>query len=210
MPHDSSMKFVNGFPIYGDKQLAKVNALRKVLSTAGNESMVALERSQVAFSTAESAHDEPRSCLNCPMFFSDAHRCKLFGDRVKIAKFTEGKPEGKLIEFWPVCDYWMYGTPEGGEFESLEYPLDPDDAGLSWINAPRVGAKHSGTCCGGANDGDDCDMWLATDKENKMESHTGFCRVLQTITANMDCCSSWTDDDLVDWRTAQQWLKETA
>lgn len=205
MSHDPNLKFVDGFPIYGEKQIGKVNALRKVNSQVGIESVPILDRGSVSFSTAESAHDEPRSCLNCPFFFSEAKRCELIGPRVVIDKFIEGKPEGKNIEFWPVCDYWIHGSPSH-EPAHYKASLDPDDAGLVWVNAPEVGLELSGTSCGGGNDADDCDFWIS-DSEGKFNSPTGFCRVLQSTTGTMDCCNCWRDDDEISWRTAQQWLR---
>jgi hypothetical protein len=194
-----------GFPIYKEKQLDKVNAWRSAASMRNLEDAPILTRGQVLFSTAESAHDEPRSCFNCPMYFEKAGRCKYFGNRTKIYKFTEGDPNP--IEYWPVCGYWVYGKTSDSDPAYFPDLLDPEDAGLGWINAPKPGVSHSGSCCGGGNDGDDCDFWSTAGKEAKWDATTGDCRVLQTQTANMDCCAAWTDDDWIPWQTAQQFLK---
>lgn len=197
-----------GFPIYGQQNLNKVNAWRRAASMPDLKDAPILTRAQVLFSTAESAHDEPRSCFNCPMYFEKAGRCKYYGQRIKIYKFIEGEKDGNPIEYWPVCGYWIYGPPSPAPplyFPSL---LDPEDGGLGWVNAPKPGLKRSGSCCGGANDGDDCDFWSTDDKEEKWNAASGNCRVLQSPTANMDCCAAWTDDDWIPWQTAQQFLKD--
>lgn len=199
-----------GFAIYGNKNLPKMNAWRRAASQVKMKDPPILTRGQVLFSTAESAHDEPRSCFNCPMLYEEAGRCKYFGPRTKIYKFTEGAKDGNPIEYWPVCGYWNYGTPSREKPVYFESLLDPEDAGLGWVNAPKPGLKLSGSCCGGANDGDDCDMWSTEGTEEKWEALTGFCRVLQTTTANLDCCACFTDDDWIPWQTAQQFLKARA
>jgi hypothetical protein len=199
-----------GFPIYGEQNIAKVNAWRRTASMPDLKDTPILTRSQVLFSTAESAHDEPRSCFNCPMLFEKAGRCKYFGPRIKIYKFTEGEQDGNPIEYWPVCGYWIYGSPNQQSPVFFKDLLSPEDAGLGWVNAPKPGLKYSGSCCGGANDGDDCDFWSTDAKQEKWDSATGNCRVLQEQTANMDCCAAWTDDDWIPWQTAQQFLKDAA
>lgn len=202
-----------GFPIYPSggkdaaKAIAKWNAQRRVESMPDLKDPPILTRSQVMFSTAESAHDEPRSCFNCPMYFEKAGRCKYFGPRTKIYKFTEGEKDGNPIEYWPVCGYWFYGKPSQDSPKYFETLLDPEDAGLGWVNAPKPGLEQSGTCCGGGNDGDDCDYWRTQGKEAKWDAVVGTCRVLQSATANMDCCAVWTDDDWITWQIGQQFLK---
>jgi hypothetical protein len=195
-----------GFAIYRPPQIPKVNAWRSVASMKDMEDAPILTRGQVLFSTAESAHDEPRSCFNCPMYFEKAGRCKYFGDRTKIYKFTEGDPDP--IEYWPVCGYWIYGQPSQDNPAYFQTLLDPEDAGLGWVNAPKPGLPLSGTCCGGDNNGDDCDFWRTEGKQAKWDAATGFCRVLQSQTANMDCCGAWIDDDWLPWQTAAQFLKD--
>lgn len=203
--HDLTIK-EGGFPIYNEKTLSKINALRSTISEAGKTGVPILSKASVVFSTAESAHDEPRSCYNCPLFNEKLSRCQIHSPSIVIRKFTQGK-YGKDIEFWPVCGYWVYGEPSKADAQQHLVSLNPDDTGLSWVNAPEVGLKYSGSCCGGANGGDDCDYWYTEGSEPKWEAHSGFCRVLQADTGAMDACSAWTDDDLVDWRVAQDFLK---
>jgi hypothetical protein len=203
-----------GFPIYpgrgtgSSKAIAKWNAQRRVESAADMKDPPILTRSQVMFSTAESAHDEPRSCFNCPMQFEKHGRCKYFGPRTKIYKFTQGEQDGNPIEYWPVCGYWIYGEPSQDAPAYFQNLLDPEDAGLCWVNAPKPGLKHSGTCCGGGNDGDDCDYWRTEGEVAKWDATVATCRVLQSQTANMDCCACWDDDDLISWQIAAQFLKD--
>jgi hypothetical protein len=197
-----------GFPIYADRNLPKINAWRRAASMPDLRQAPVLTKGQVLFSTGESAHHEPRSCFNCPMYFESAARCKYFGGRIKLHKFTVGEQDKNPIEYWPVCGYWTYGKPSEGEPQFLESKIDPEDAGLGWTNAPRPGMPLSGTCCGGGEGGDDCDYWFTAGDEAKWNASIGTCRVLQTLTANMDCCAAWTDDDWIPWQTAQQFQKD--
>jgi hypothetical protein len=169
---------------------------------------VLLDRASVLFSTAESAHDEPRSCFNCPLYNLEKGRCVYHPQNIKIRKFIVGAQDDNPIEYWPVCGYWIYGKP--GQVRNHLANLDPDDTGLAWINAPEVGQSLGGTCCGGRNGGDDCDYFDTAGREAKWDASVGTCRALKSTVANMDCCGAWTDDDIIDWRKAQVWLKDAA
>lgn len=194
-----------GFPIYEDKNLPKVNAWRRAASMAGLKGVPILPRASVLFSTSESANDEPRCCQNCFMFFTSG-KCQIHAPSLEIKKFTKGEKDGNPIEYWPVCGYWVHGEPSSDR-PFYKASLDPDDTGLSWINAPRPGLELSGTNCGGINNGDDCDFYITDGATPKWESSTGFCRVLQTRVAAGDCCSAFQDDDLISWNVAQDWIK---
>jgi hypothetical protein len=194
-----------GFPIYEDKNLPKVNAWRRAASMVGRKDVLP-DRASVLFSTAESAHDEPRSCFNCPFYKEQAGRCVLHASNVKIYKFTVGGKDGNPIDYWPVCGYWIYGDP--GDVQRHLADLNPEDTGLAWINAPETGLRRSGSCCGGQNGGDDCDYFDTAGGVAKWDATTGMCRVLKQTVTNMDCCNFWTDDDLLPWTTAQVWLKD--
>lgn len=199
---------LDGFLKYEPRNLRKINSIRRVISAPDAKLPPILNNGQVTFSSAESAGCEPRSCYNCT-FYNYGKSCRLMGPEISIRKFIfpkEATPDSKQIEYWPVCSYWIKGEPNYGSQSFIENKLNPDDAGLSWINAPSPGLKYSGSCCGGQRGGDDCDLWMVSGPD-KRAFDVGFCRVLQRDTQNMDCCSCWTDDDLVSWRTAQERLK---
>lgn len=200
-----------GFLAYKDKHLPKVNSLRLANSLVQITSIPTSDRGSVLFSPASGAHDEPRSCYNCHFFNERAKSCQLMGDRIRVEKFVyppSFQDSSKPIEFWPVCGMWDYGDPNDGGASFKEPPFDnPDDIGFGWVNAPSVGLEHSGTSCGGANDGDDCDHFIITG-DDKRAAKTGFCRVLQQTVGNLDCCAHWEDDDWVDWQKGEDLLKD--
>lgn len=188
-----------GFPIYGEKQLDKVNAMRRVYSQPSYRDVPIPTKGEVLFVTAESMQYEPSSCYNCMTQNPKTITCKRIGPDISVKKFTRGG-----IEYWPCCGMHDYGTPSEGNYFTHD---DPDYLGLGWINAPEAGQEHGGANCGGVNGGDDCDNYITEGNRAKWESVTGFCRVLQTTVAAGDDCASWRDDDLVDWREAQQILR---
>lgn len=197
----------DGFLVYTPENLRKINAIRRIISAPDAKSVPVLEESAVLFSSAASAHNEPRSCYNCP-FYNYGRSCQLIGQDIEIRKIVwPPKPttDSKQIEYWPACGFWIYGKPNLGT-ERFLAQVSPDEAGLCWINATKPGQKLGGACCGGRNGGDDCDRWM-TAEADKRDADTGFCRVLQKNTDNMDCCTAWNDDDLVNWRTAQERIK---
>jgi hypothetical protein len=197
----------DGFLVYTAENLRKINSIRRVISAPDAKLPPVLGRRQVLFSEAASANDEPRSCYNCP-FFNYDRSCQLMGQNIIVKKLVwPPKPtaDSKQIEYWPVCGYWVPGEPNYGPEKTIA-KVNPEDAGLAWVNAPEPGLDLGGSCCGGRNGGDDCDLWMS-DKDDKREADFGFCRVLQRDTANMDCCGCWIDDDLVFWQTAQERFK---
>jgi hypothetical protein len=204
---------IDGFYRYQAKPevVKKINAIRINQSRPDLCGVPILQPGQAMFSPAASAHDEPRSCYNCFMFNETAESCAILPEHIKIRKFTsplKREDNAKPIEFWPVCGYWIHGTPNmGPAIHHAE--ISPEDAGLSWINAPEPGQEYGGACCGGRNGGDDCDFWMiSSESGDKRAEDTGFCRVLQTDTANMDCCACWIDDDILDWRMVQERFNE--
>src|ERR1700757_1990527 len=189
----------------------KINSIRIGQSRPDLKEPPILTEGSVLFSSAASASNEPRSCYNCT-FFNYDKSCRLIGKGVEIHKFTwpkEKRDAAKPIEYWPVCGYWVKGDPNYGP-EEFSARLSPDEAGLGWVNAPKPGLEYSGTSCGGANGGDDCDFWII-DREDgdKRECESGFCRVLQRETGNMDCCSAWQDDDYLTWQMVQERFRES-
>ena len=197
-----------GFFQYKAKHLPKVNALREANSLVQITSVPVLNKGQVAFSPADEAGGAPRSCYNCDHYNGTAETCKMLGPGIDILKFTYPASGEKRIEYWPVCSYWYPGEPTIGIAKYEDCLVDPDNAGLIWINAPEVGAKDGGACCGGQGNGDDCDNWLVEGDLNKREYTTGFCRVLQSNTNTNDCCTAWEDDDQVSWQKAQDLLRD--
>lgn len=193
------------FKIYKAENLRKINSLRRVNSGPGERDVPVLEESSILFSAAAEAHDEPRSCYNCFMFNAAEKSCAILGPDIHIEKLIwppEPTPDSKQIEYWPVCGYWIHGSPNYGPAVH-NARINPDAAGLGWVNAPKVGLSRSGSCCGGRNGGDECDYWV-TEEADARDADFGFCRVLQRDTANMDCCSAFRDDDWVDWQIAQE------
>lgn len=201
------MTKTDGFLVYEPENLRKINSIRRVISKPDAKLPPILNNGQVLFSAAEDAHGEPRSCYNCT-FYNYGRSCGLMGPEIQIRKFiwpTKATADSKQIEYWPVCGYWISGDPNYGE-ESFRAHISPEDAGLIWINAPKVGQKYGGSNCGGQNGGDDCDYWM-TDVADKREADTGFCRVLQRDTRNTECCACWQDDDRLSWQDAQERFK---
>lgn len=200
-----------GFLRYEPKTLPKINSLRLANSLVNITSVPILDKGQVLFSPAASAHNEPRSCYNCHFFNERAETCQLIGPATRIKKFTypSAFQEGsKPIEYWPVCGMWDYGEPNDGSVQYKRPPFDsPSDIGLGWVNAPNVGLERSGTNCGGANGGDDCDNFIIS-SEDKRQARTGFCRVLQTEVGNLDCCTAFTDDDWLEWQDGQKLMED--
>jgi len=200
-----------GFLKYETKTLPKVNSLRLANSLVQITNVPILDKASVLFSPAASAHQEPRSCYNCHFYNERGKNCQLIGGATRIERFTYPpafEDGSKPIEYWPVCGMWDYGQPNNAAPTFKQPPFDsPEDLGLGWVNAPDVGLPLSGTSCGGANGGDDCDHFIIQGTD-KRAAKTGFCRVLQTEVGNLDCCTAWEDDDWVDWQKGQDLLKD--
>lgn len=191
-----------GFPVYDEKQLPKINAMRRAASLPDVKSPLIPSKGQALFTTAEEMNDEPASCLNCQFYNQKAETCVLIGARTKIRKI-----ECEGIEYWPCCSMQLFGKPNH-EKAVYRASSDPDYLGLTWINAGKTGQHHGGANCGGCAGGDDCDHYLTSGTQAKWDSPTGFCRALQTTVACGDVCSLWQDDDMMDWRTAQKHIGE--
>lgn len=190
---------MSGFLKYTKEHIGKVNAIRRTVSQPDIYTIPIPSKSQVLFVSAAEMHNEPASCANCT-FYNWGKSCQLIGPHIKVKKFTYGAPD-KNIEYWPCCGMQTYGEPNRGE-EKFIALTDPASIDLLWINAPEVGLKHGGANCGGQEGGDDCDYYM-TDKPDKRDCPTGFCRVLQTTVTNGDVCCQWRDDDRVNWEEAQ-------
>lgn len=197
-----------GFIEYDKSVLPKINAIRRAKSQPDVWLTPTLDKGSVLFVTAESRNREPNSCYNCPKFNESDQTCKHYGSHIRVVKFTYGAPD-KEIEYWPVCGQHNFGEPNRGDVEYFENLDDPEDGGLSWINAPGVGQKLGGANCGGVCGGDDCDYYMidGSKGDEKWDYPQAFCRVLQQQVAAGDCCGAWSDDDLVTWQEAQDLLR---
>lgn len=198
-----------GFPIYNEKQVRKVNAMRRAWSLPSSDSPVVPTKGQVLFTTAESMNNEPASCANC-IFYNYGKDCSLIGQRIPIRRFVypaTATADSKQIEYWPCCGMQQHGEPNKGT-PVYRATNDPDYMDLIWINAPKIGLDISGANCGGCCDGDDCDHFQTDGDKEKWNSPTGFCRVLQTDVANGDVCTAWQDDDELKWREAVKIIQE--
>lgn len=184
-----------GFPVYTEKQVGKVNALRRAHSLPEVDTPIIPTKGQALFTTSEEMNDEPASCQNC-LFIRNDKRCALIGPRIPIQKITNND-----IEYWPCCSMHTYGVSKNPDYLAS---CDPDYMGLVWINAPKPGLEHGGANCGGCEGGDDCDHYIVDGAKEKWESPTGFCRALQTTVACGDVCSLWGDDDELGWREAMK------
>ncbi len=193
-------------PVYKAKHLRKINSMRMTNSQPDIHIVPTLTKGQVLFVTAASRNGEPSSCYNCWKYNAKDASCSVLPASITVKKFIDGD-EYKRIEYWPVCGVHECGRPNNGT-PIRRAENDPDYVDLVWINAPKVGQPCGGANCGGSNGGDDCDYWqVRPGEDDKREVRVAFCRVLQTPTANGDCCSAWEDDDVVDWQKAQSVLK---
>lgn len=199
-----------GFPVYNEKHIRKVNALRRAISLPEVTTPIIPLKGQALFTTAEEMHDEPASCYNCQFYNQKDETCAVIGPRIKIRKVLhpkEATADSKPIEFWPCCSMQLYGEPNNAA-AVYRASSDPDYLDLIWINAARPGQAHGGANCGGCDGGDDCDHYIVDGKEAKWDSPTGFCRALQVVVGCGDVCSLWNDDDELRWREAQKLIEE--
>jgi hypothetical protein len=198
-----------GFPIYADKQIQKINAIRRAISLPAVTSPVIPNKGQALFTTSEEMNDEPASCYNCQFYNEKAETCSIIGPRIKIRKILypqEATDDSKPVEYWPCCSMQLYGKPNAET--AYRASSDPDYLDLVWINASKPGQEHGGANCGGCQGGDDCDHYITSGKKAKWESPTGFCRALQVTVACGDVCSLWQDDDELRWREASKLIEE--
>jgi hypothetical protein len=207
----SDLKIIEGgFPIYGNNQKRKVNAMRMAFSAPESDAPVINTKGEALFTTAEEMDNEPASCYNCQQYNFTAKTCMYIGKRIAIMKFIwprEATADAKQIEYWPCCSYQMFGEPNKGE-AIYKAQSDPDNMGLLWINAPKLGQEYGGANCGGVNGGDDCDHYKTDGDKAKWESPTAFCRALQINVAAGDVCCQWRDDDKLEWQDAQRLIRE--
>lgn len=190
-----------GFPVYGPREIGKINAMRRAKSLPDVYTPIIPNKGEALFTTAEEMHDEPASCDNCAFYDHVGKECNLIGHRPRIRKVLSNG-----VDYWPCCSMHTYSS----EPLQLDVPIggDPDNMGLIYINAPKVGQKHGGANCGGCSGGDDCDHYMTDGKTEKWEAPTGFCRALQTTVACGDVCSLWRDDDILGWREATKIIEE--
>lgn len=199
-----------GFPLYEEKNLQKINAMRRAISLPAVTTPIIPSKGQALFTTAEEMHDEPASCYNCQFYNQTAETCAIIGPRIKIRKILypqETTADSKPVEYWPCCSMQLYGKPNDAE-AVYRSRSDPDYLDLVWINAGKPGQEHGGANCGGCSGGDDCDHYIVEGKKAKWDSPTGFCRALQVTVACGDVCSLWQDDDELHWREAAKIIEE--
>ena len=199
-----------GFPIYSEKNLPKINAIRRAISLPAVKSPIIPTKGQALFTTAEEMNDEPASCYNCQFYNQTSETCAILGARQKIRKILyppRATADANPVEYWPCCSMQLYGKPNHGE-AVYRASSDPDYLDLVWINASKPGLAHGGANCGGCAGGDDCDHYLTEGQKAKWDSPTGFCRALQVTVACGDVCSLWSDDDELNWRAASKIIEE--
>lgn len=199
-----------GFPVYDEKQIRKVNAMRRAFSAPDSIKPVINTKGEALFVTGEEMNNEPASCYNCQFYNEKAETCGLIGKHKAIKKIIwpkEATADSKRIEYWPCCSMQLFGEPNKGE-AVYRASSDPDYIGLLWINAPKIGQEYGGANCGGVDGGDDCDHYMSEGDKPKWESPTGFCRALQTTVACNDVCAQWRDDDTLQWQDAQRLIGE--
>src|SRR5882762_1854128 len=103
----SDLKIIDGgFPVYGTKNLSKINAMRMAFSAPDSQSAVVNTKGEALFVTAEELNNEPASCYNCQFYNETAQTCGLIGKRHTIRKITwpkQATADAKQIEYWPCC-----------------------------------------------------------------------------------------------------------
>jgi len=197
------------FKAYTAANLRKVNSQRRALSQPDVYLVPTLKPAEVLFVPAASMCGEPSTCYNCGRY-NLGKSCMLIGPHVEIRKFIYPiypTADAKQIEYWPCCGEWKRGEPNRGPEEFTDELDTPDELGLGWINAPRVGQAIGGANCGGENGGDECDFYI-TDVADARDTEQGFCRVLQQDVDNGAVCAAWRDDDWVDYQRGSALLKE--
>ena len=194
-----------GFIEYDEKQLPKVDSMRRDKSLPDFFGIPILSDAAVLFTRASDLGNKPASCYTCTKQQADG-TCYLLGPAVKVQKVTGHRESGDPIEYWPCCSSQQYGEPAKGKPEYAEYLSAPRDLGLIWINAPEVGQKYGGANCGGVEGGDDCDHYMVKSGD-KWENPQGYCRVLCHQVDAGDVCTAWHDDDELQWEEAQMLMR---
>lgn len=194
-----------GFVEYTDKQLPKVDAMRRDKSQPDFFGVPILTDAEVGYSTAAQLGGKPASCYTCKEQNPDL-TCERLGPGIKIAKVRGSKDSGERVEYWPCCDEHWYGKHDGPTHYHSQLDT-PDDIGLVWINAPKVGQEFGGANCGGVEGGDDCDFYTTRGKTEKWDTEQGICKVLQHAVNAADVCRAWRDDDELKWVDAQNLIR---
>ena len=197
------------FVSYRAKNLRKVNAQRRALSQPDVYTIPTLKPAEVLFVPASKMGREPATCYDCGRY-NHARSCMLIGPHVPIYKFIyppEPTSDAKCIEYWPCCGEWKRGEPNYGPEQFTDELDTPDELGLGWINAPKVGQDVGGANCGGRDGGDECDFYV-TEEADARDTETGFCRVLQRDVDNGAVCAAWRDDDWVDYERGLSLIRE--
>jgi hypothetical protein len=191
-----------GFPLYNESNLEKINDIRRAKSRPDINIWKApvMTKGEVMFTTWAQNGEKPATCYSCAFYNADKS-CMLIGPNVRIKKFTMG-----VQEFWPCCGMQINGEPNKGAEKFISH-CDPDTLDLIWINC-RTGLEYGGATCGGKNGSDDCDYYYPYDTADKRESLSGHCQVMQNEVGCGDVCTAWQDDDQVEWREAQEWIKK--
>lgn len=191
-----------GFIEYGEKQLPKIDSMRRDKSLPNFHGVPILSDAAVMFTTSSELGDKPASCYTCEQQQSD-RTCYYLGPGVKVEKVIGSRESGDPIEYWPCCGMQNHGNPQTGSPSYSEYLSTPQELGLVWINASKPGQKYGGANCGGVNGGDDCDHYIVRGAKEKWDSPNGFCRVLQHDVSGGDVCAAWHDDDELQYPEAQ-------
>jgi hypothetical protein len=197
------------FKAYTAENIRKVNAQRRALSQPDVYLVPTLKPAEVLFVPASKMGGEPATCYNCGRY-NAGRSCMLIGPHVEIRKFiypVQATADAKQIEYWPCCGEWARGEPNEGPEQFCDELDTPDELGLGWINAPKVGQSIGGANCGGPNGGDECDFYI-TDTADARDTKSGFCRVLQSDVEAAAVCAAWRDDDWVDYQRGSALLAE--
>jgi len=195
-----------GFVEYGPEQLDKVNTQRRDKSQPDFYGVPILTDQEAMYCTASQIGHKPASCYTCDIQQSDL-TCRLLGPEIKVAKVQGSRDNGEQIEYWPCCGMHNYGQPQTGAPTYSEYLSTPDEVGLVWINAPKPGQAFGGANCGGSNGGDDCDHYRTRGRQEKWDTDSGLCIVLQHDVENGAVCAAWRDDDELKWNEAAQLMR---
>jgi len=199
-----------GFIEYGEEQLPKVDSMRRDKTQPDFYGIPILHDSDVMYTRASAIGNRPASCYTCQFQQSGngdgVPTCGLLGPEVSVSKVVGHRDSGDPIEYWPCCDMHDYGKPATGTPSYRANLSKPDEIGLIWINAPKVGQRFGGANCGGVDGGDDCDHYIV-ETGDKWENPQGVCRVLQHTVDAGDVCTAWRDDDILEFQEAQNLIK---
>lgn len=161
--------------------------------------LVQLSKWSVLFVGGKDTDDQPKSCFNCHLLYSQQATCSLLGPDISIKPVHK---DGKL--YTPVCGLQDAGKPMSVSDEDAKYDLNAeigadkaDGIGLEW-------AEGKGTNCGGANEGAPCKYFETDDGKD------GLCKVIGEKENKVDwddCCGAH-DGPSMPWREAQKILKK--